>query len=95
MVDGEGFENFAGAGDDGGGDPGEAGDLHAVGLIGASREDAVEEDELGVGVAGRPFADGDVEVFDLAGEAIFELGDLVVVGREEGAGVGGSDGVTE
>ena len=75
-------EDFGGAGDDGLGQAGEAGDLDAVALVGGARLNFAEEDDVFV-----PFADGDVVVFDgfLAGGEVTEF---VIVGGEEGAGLG-------
>ena len=72
-------EDLGGAGDDGLGESGEAGDLDAVAFVGGARLDFAEEDDVFV-----PFADGDVVVFDrfFAGGEVTEL---VVVGGEEGA----------
>ena len=53
--------------------------MDAVGFVGGAGEDLVEEDDLLV-----PLADGDVAVHDgFAG--VGEVGELVVVGGEEGA----------
>ena len=76
----EAGEDDVGAVDDGGGEAGEAGDVDAVALVGGAGDDAAEEDD---GVA--LFADLDGVVFD-AGEGGGEVGELVVVGGEEGAG---------
>ena len=75
-------EDFGGAGDDGLGEAGEAGDLDAVAFVGGAGLDFAEEDDVLV-----PLADGDVVVFDrfFAGG---EVAEFVVVGGEEGAGLG-------
>jgi hypothetical protein len=52
------------------------GDVDAVALVGGTRDDLVEEDDLVV-----PFFDGDVKVSH-AGALFFEVGELVVVGGE-------------
>ncbi len=52
-------------------------DVDAVAAVGAAFDDAVEEDDLVL-----PLAHGDVQVFH-AGEAGREVGQLVVVRREE------------
>src|SRR5437870_1130516 len=58
---------------------GEAGNLDAVTLIGAARDDLAQKDDLIV-----PFAHGDVEIAD-ATALLGELGQLVVMRREQRA----------
>ena len=72
-------EDFLGAVEDLGGDAGQAGDVDAVALVGASGDDLVQEDDVAF-----LFADGDVGVFE-AGLGVLEVGEFVVVGGEEGA----------
>lgn len=92
--DGEGGEDGASASNDIGRDASEFGDMDAVGLIGLAGEDAVDKDDLGL-ISLAPFADGDVEVFDAAGErfvgAGFEVGEFVIVGGKERAGAADSE----
>ncbi len=80
VVNGERGEDFAGSVYDGGWDAGEFGDVDSVALAGAAGEDAMEEDDFFP-----PLSDGDVEVADAAGHALFEVGEFVVVRGEEGA----------
>ena len=60
-----------------GGRPGEPRDLDAVAAIGAARHDLAQEDDVVL-----PLADDDVEVGD-AGQRVGEVGELVVVRRED------------
>ena len=76
-------QDFLGAGDDFGGEAGQAGDLDAVGFVGGAGFDAAEEDD-----AVALFADADVVVLD-AGKGEGDVGQFVVVGREEGLGLDG------
>ena len=72
-------EDFFGAVVHAAGDAGELGDVDAVALVGGAGDDLMEEDDLVL-----PFFDGDVVVGD-AGELVGQVGELVVVGGEEGA----------
>ena len=76
-------EDFGGAGDDGLGEAREASDLNTVAFVGRTRLDFAEEDDVFV-----PLADGDVVVLDrfFTGG---EVAEFVIVGGEEGAGLGG------
>ena len=61
-------QDFTSAGDDGVREPSETRDFDAVGLVGAARLDAAEENDFAAG-----FANRDVDVLD-AGKKLFELG---------------------
>ena len=64
-------------------DAGQSGDVDAVRPVGAPLDDAVQEDHLVL-----PLADRDVEVAH-AGEALGQVGQLVVVGGEQRAATHG------
>lgn len=72
-------KNGFGAREDGLGQACQSRDLDAVGFVGGTREDFVEEDDFLV-----PFADGDVAV-DHGFAGVGEVGELVIVGGEERA----------
>ena len=82
----EAFENGLGAIDDRRGQPGEAGDLDAVGAIGGAFDYLADEDDIVV-----PLLDGDGKVFQ-ALKGFGQLRQLVIVGGEEGAGAAGKTG---
>lgn len=76
VMDGQFGKQLAGALQNGLGDASEPRDMDAVGPVGSTFDDAVQEDDLVF-----PFADGDVEIAH-AFEALGEFGKLVIVRGE-------------